>query len=60
MPEIKALLGGRECDVGGGLHAEWEPGAIQVTFPNRRGQKVRYQRRGEHTFSRLVSRRRGI
>ena len=48
MSEIKALLGGSVCDLGGGLRAEWEPGAIQVTFPNGRGQKVRYQRRGEH------------
>ena len=48
MPEIKALLGGSACDLGGGLRAEWEPGAIQVTFPNGRGQKVRYQRRGEY------------
>ena len=48
IPEIKALLGGNTCDLGGGLRAEWEPGAIQVTFPNGRGQKVRYRRRGEH------------
>ncbi len=36
------------CKYRGGLHAESEPGAIQVAFPNRRGQKIRYQRRGEH------------
>ncbi len=38
MPEIKALLGGSACDLGGGLRAEWEPGAIQVTFPNGRAR----------------------
>ncbi len=48
MPEIKVLLEGSACHLGGGLRAEREPGAIQVTFPNGRGQKVRYQRRDEH------------
>lgn len=49
MAEIKALLrGGEVCDLGGGLHGQWEPGIVRVTFPNGREQTVRYERRGEH------------
>lgn len=47
MPEIRAILGGDEVALGGDLTARWQPGAIQVTFPNGRGQTVRYQRKGE-------------
>ncbi len=60
MPEIKALLGGSACDLGGGLRAEWEPGAIQVTFRTAAARKSATSVAASITFSRPVSRRRVI
>lgn len=53
MREIKAP--GSACDLGRWLRAEWEPGAIQVRFPNGRARKSATSVGVSITFSRPVS-----
>ena len=56
MPQIKALLGGAKNKLPGGLNLFWEPGVIDVEFPNGRRQKVDYQLRDDqYTFSSRVA-----
>ena len=56
MPQIKALLGGTETELAGGLALFWEPGIISVEFPNGRRQKVDYQlREDQYIFSSRVA-----
>ena len=56
MPQIRALLGGTETELPGGLNLFWESGVIDVEFPNGRRQKVDYQlREDQYIFSSRVA-----
>ncbi len=56
MPQIKALLGGAKTKLSGGLNLFWEPGVIDVEFPNGRRQRVDYQlREDQYIFSSRVA-----
>ena len=48
MPQIKSLLGGARTKLSEGLSLHWQPGVIQVEFPNGRKQGIQYQLEGDH------------